>query len=124
MARATLVEACTDSVLLCFEVVDTGIGIPPEAQDRLFQAFSQGDGSTTREYGGTGLGLGISQRLVTLMVGTIGVESTPGQGGTFWFTVRLAPRQAPAEAKALPFPNCGEACVSCALTTMRPTGQS
>jgi CheY-like chemotaxis protein len=84
-------SAEADPFRLHFMVRDTGIGIPLEKQQTIFEAFSQADGSTTRQYGGTGLGLTITRRLVEMMGGKVWVESRPGEGSRFHFTLKLAP---------------------------------
>jgi two-component system sensor histidine kinase/response regulator len=101
VVQASTVEETPADVLVRLEVIDTGIGIPPDRQAQLFLPFSQADSSTTRSYGGTGLGLAISKQLVELMGGSLTVDSHPGRGSTFAVTVRLA-KQPPGTATPPP----------------------
>jgi signal transduction histidine kinase/CheY-like chemotaxis protein len=102
LAQIELQEKENDHVVLHFSVADTGIGISPEHEERIFKPFAQADSSTTRHYGGTGLGLSISKALVEMMQGRIWCESQPGQGSTFHFTSRFGVRKAGARAVAFP----------------------
>ncbi|QOY95946.1 response regulator [Massilia sp. UMI-21] len=102
LARVRVAGEDSQSVMLRFEVHDTGIGISREARARLFEAFSQADDSTTRRYGGTGLGLAISKQLAELMGGAIGVDNAATRGSIFWFTVSFDKRRVDPDAPDAP----------------------
>jgi CheY-like chemotaxis protein/nitrogen-specific signal transduction histidine kinase/HPt (histidine-containing phosphotransfer) domain-containing protein len=99
VVRVAAMEQSNAALSLRMEVRDTGIGIETEAQRHIFDVFVQADGSTTRRYGGSGLGLPIAKQLVEMMQGAIGVESAPGRGSTFWFTSRLLRQSREAKAR-------------------------
>jgi signal transduction histidine kinase/CheY-like chemotaxis protein len=111
-----------DGAQVKISVDDSGIGITAEQLDRLFRRFTQADSSTTRRYGGTGLGLAISKTLVELMGGTIGAQSHPGTGSTFWITLPLIAAQTPAETNAAELPAMSPAAVPTLSVVAEPVG--
>lgn len=101
VVRASLLAEDGDDIVVRFSIKDTGIGIPSDKQERLFEQFTQVDSSVTRKFGGTGLGLAISKQLTTIMGGEIGVFSEEGEGSEFWFTSRFI-KQSKPDIKQIP----------------------
>ena len=121
--RVTSEPATPPDVVLHFSVSDTGIGIPLDRQQSVFEAFTQADGSTTRTYGGTGLGLTISSQLVELMGGRLWVESEAGRGSTFHFTAQFRGGARPRRrCRAPDADRSARPAASWSSTTTRPTG--
>ena len=109
--RVTNTTADSDMALIKFEVIDTGVGIPPDTLKRLFQPFTQADSSTSRKYGGTGLGLSICMHLAEQLGGTIAVESKENEGSNFWFVlpfgIGVAPKTGMTDAEVIALPSSG-----------------